>query len=114
MSMVHVNISPQIVEAKVNAMWKQILPELTQDILNDANQYVKWDTGAMHDTSEIHALPEKGVIIWQTSYAKRQYWDIKTAYTDMNPKATWRWFEVAKEAHMDRWEEQAQRLIDRL
>ena len=114
MSMVHVNISPQIVEAKVNAMWKQILPQITQEILNDANDYIKLDTGIMRDSSELHSRPEEGVIIWQTPYAKRQYWDIETAFTDKNPKATWRWFEVAKEAHMDRWEEQAQRLIDRL
>ena len=110
-----VQFNPQTVQAKILTMWNQILPQLTHEILEDAQQYVKvGTTGILRASAELHSDLDHGNIIWQTPYAKRQYWDIRTAYTDYNPLATWRWFETAKENHMSRWEEQAQRLIDAL
>ena len=35
-----------------------------------------------------------------------------TAYTDVNPNASWQWCEVAKTRHKKQWAEQAQRLME--
>ena len=86
-------------------------PELASEVLNDCNQYCKEDTGMLIASSYIHSDLDKGKLIWQTPYAKKQYWDIRTAYKTVNPGASWRWCEVAKKKHLKQWEIQAQRLV---
>ena len=97
---------------KVNEAWKKGLSMLTEEILNDTNDFVKFDTGALMASSYIHTDFKHGKLIWQTPYARRQYWEIKTAVTDINPRATWRWFEAAKRTHSAKWQMQAQRAVE--
>ena len=84
---------------------------LASEVLNDCNQYCKEDTGTLIASSLIHSRLDEGQLIWQTPYARRQYWAIRTAFTDVNPQATWKWCEVAKNHYKDRWERQLQMLI---
>lgn len=109
---VKINISKHAIEAKINGAWKKGLPILTEEILNDCNQYVKVDSHQLEQSALIHSRPQEGLLIWQTPYARRQYWEIQTAYKDVNPKATWKWCEVAKKNHFDQWQRQAQRLME--
>ena len=97
---------------KITNSFNTMVGMLSGEILNDCNQYCKQDTGALIASSYIHSQLDKGILIWQTPYARRQYYEIRTAYTDMNPNATWRWAEVAKQHHADQWARQAQRLIE--
>lgn len=85
---------------------------LSGEILNDCNQYCKQDKGMLIASSYIHSRLDEGLLIWQTPYAKRQYWEIKTAYTDVNPNATWKWCEAAKRTCKNKWDRQAQRLME--
>lgn len=98
--------------ARVKDAWTKGLPLLTEEIKNDCNEYCKEREGTLKMSSDIHSRPKDGVIVWQTPYARRQYWEIRTAYTDKNPLATWRWAEVAKRNHKAKWERQAQRLME--
>ena len=107
-----VNISKHAIEAKVQGAWNKGLALLTEEIKNDCNQYVKVDSHSLEQSADIHSRPELGLIIWQTPYARRQYWEIRTAYTDENPNATWKWCEVAKQRHKEQWSKQAQRLFE--
>ena len=95
---------------KINGAWKQTRAILAEEILNDCNYYCKRDRGDLIKSSLIHSKPKRGKLVWQTPYAKRQYWEIETAYTDENPNASWKWCEVAKQNHRERWERQAQAL----
>lgn len=98
---------------KVHSAWKNALPILSEEILNDCNEYCKMDTGALIASSYTHSKFKKGKLIWQTPYAKRQYWEIKTAITDNGkPKATWKWCEVAKKNHFEQWKRQADVLFN--
>lgn len=104
-----ININKTAVAAKVETAFKKGLPQLSEEILNDCNQYCKMDTGNLIASSYIHSKLDEGKLIWQTPYARRQYWEIRTAITDNgNPKATWKWCEAAKKAHLKQWERQAQ------
>ena len=94
--------------AKVNSAWKEARAKVAEEILNDCNEYCKRDRGDLIKSSLIHSKPKRGKLVWQTPYAKRQYWEIETAYTDENPNASWKWCEVAKQNHRERWERQAQ------
>lgn len=100
------------IKAKVQGAFKKGLGILTKEIMNDCNQYCKVRDGALEASALTHSIPKEGKIIWQTPYAKRQYWAIRTAITDINPLATWKWCEVAKMNHLDKWEKQAQRLME--
>lgn len=99
------------VMVKIQGIWDEKLPILAQEILNDCNQYCKEENGILIASSLTHSELDRGRLIWDTPYAKRQYWEIRTAYTDVNPHATWRWCEYAKNANIAKWEMIAQRLM---
>lgn len=99
------------ITAKIQGAWDKGLAILTEEIKNDANEYVKFDKGTLRASSDIHSRPQEGKIIWQTPYARRQYWAIETANKFPNPNATWKWFHVAKSKHLQRWIKQAERLV---
>ena len=94
---------------KVHGAWKAALPLTSEEILADCNEYCKRANGDLIRSSLIHSRPKKGKLVWKTPYAKRQYWKIETASTDKNPKATWKWCEVAKDENFDRWQQNAQK-----
>ena len=109
---VKISIPQHAVEAKVDGAFQKALAPLTEEILNDCNQYCKEDTGALIESSHIHSKTQDGKIVWQTPYARRQYWQIRTAHKTVNPGATWRWCEHAKRRHLTQWQQQAQRLFE--
>lgn len=109
---VRINVPKHAIEAKVQNAWDKGLPYLSEEILNDCNLYCKQDNGMLIASSLAHSRPQQGLLIWQTPYARRQYWAIKTAIPDVNPRASWKWCEVAKRKHMEQWQRQAQRLME--
>ena len=107
-----ITINRAEVKAKVDNAWKNGLPILSEEILNDCNQYVKVRHHQLEQSAITHSELDKGLLIWETPYAKRQYWEIQTALT---PGTTWRWIETAKRNHFDKWKNAAQRgFIDNL
>ena len=82
---VRINVNQHAIEAKVSGAFDKALPMLANEIQNDCNQYCKEDTGTLIASSLIHSRLDEGQLIWQAPYARRQYWEIKTAYKD--PKA---------------------------
>lgn len=109
---VKISISKSAVEAKVTGAFKNALPLLSEEILNDCNQFCKEDTGTLIASSLVHSRPQEGKLVWQTPYARRQYWAIRTAFKTVNPNATWRWCEYAKRKNLQKWQAQAQRLME--
>lgn len=107
---VRININENTIILKEEGAWKKVLPMLSSEILTDCNEYCKRDTGMLIASSLTHSRLNEGVLVWQTPYAARQYYEIRTAYKDKNPKATWRWVEVAKQHRKDRWERKAREI----
>lgn len=97
---------------KITNTFNSKLGMLASEVLNDCNQYCKEDTGMLIASSYIHSRLDEGKLVWQTPYARRQYWEIRTAYKTVNPGATWRWCETAKRLHLAKWQRQAQRLME--
>ena len=102
---VKIQINPNTVTAKVERAWQKGLKNLSDEILADCNEYCKEDQHTLIDSSYVHSTPENGRLVWQTPYAKRQYWEIKTSLT---PGRTWKWCETAKRKHKDRWQKLAE------
>ena len=90
-----------------NPLTSKGLEMLTSQVRRDCNMYCKEDTGMLIASSMIHSRLSEGLVIWQTPYAARQYYEIRTAYKDVNPNASWRWCEVAKNNYQAKWLEQA-------
>ena len=109
---VKIIFSREKVEARIKYAFGAGMGMLANEILNDCNQYCKEDTGMLIASSYIHSQLDDGKLIWQTPYARRQYWEIRTAIPDPNPNATWKWCEAAKKARLPIWEKQAQRLLE--
>lgn len=105
---VRIQINENSIQAKIDNAWESGLEMLCSQILRDCNMYCKEDTGMLIMSSYIHSRLKEGLLIWQTPYAARQYYEIPTAYKDVNPKASWRWCEVAKQNHLAEWGRQAQ------
>jgi len=101
-------IDARSIGVKIDNAWKSGLEMLSTQILKDCNFYCKEDTGLLIISSYIHSDLKRGRLVWQTPYAARQYYEIRTAYPDVNSNATWRWAEVAKKNHKDVWGRQAQ------
>ena len=109
---VKIEINKAQVLAKVGVAWSKATQPLAEEILADCNEYCKMDTGNLIASSQIHSQLDRGLLVWATPYAARQYYAIRTASTDKNPMATWRWAEVAKNHRFERWQQQAQRLME--
>ena len=106
-----IDIDVPKITRKVKKAWEKGLPQLSEEILNDCNQYCKEKTGALIASSYTASKPEKGELVWDTVYAARQYYEIPTAHTDVNPNASWKWCEVAQAKHGEQWNKQAQQLL---
>ena len=108
---VRIEIDDNKIRAKIDNTWENGLEMLSSQILKDCNEFCKMDTGMLIMSSYIHSDLKHGRLVWQTPYAARQYYEIKTAYTDQNPQAQWRWCEAAKTRYQDRWVKQAQAIV---
>ena len=105
---VRIEVNENSIKAKIDNTWQSGLEMLSSQILRDCNMYCKEDTGMLIMSSYIHSRLKEGLLIWQTPYAARQYYEITTAHKDVNPNASWRWCEVAKQNHLAEWGRQAQ------
>ena len=75
---------------------------VTERALTDSNKYCKFDQGELIASSKKASKPEEGLMIWDTVYAKRQYY-LDSANTDDNPDAQKMWAHVAHSKHNKEW-----------
>lgn len=76
---------------------------LSSQILADANKHARMDTGEMILSSQRASDYTKGLLVWDTVYAKRVYYT-GTPSTDRNPDAELMWVHVAKDRYGKDWE----------
>ena len=105
---VRIEINKHQVAAKVEGAWQKGLYALSGQVLMNCNEFVKHDQGTLESSSYAHSQLDKGKLIWQTPYAKRQYWEIKTSLT---PGRTLKWCETAKRKYKELWNRQAERAM---
>ena len=109
---VKIEVYPDKIQVKVDTAFKSGLEKLSTEILADCNEYCKMDTGTLILSSWVHSRLDKGLLIWNTPYAARHYYEIETASTDRNPQATWKWCEAAQTKWQDRWNRLAQKALN--
>ncbi len=102
---VRIEIQTSAVERRVKAAFDAGLGALSREVLKDCNRFCKRDTGALIASSLAYSQPDRGVLVWRTPYARRQYWAIPAS----GGGGTWRWCEAAKRRCARRWRDLAQR-----
>ena len=105
---IRIQIDPNKVGLKVQGAWKESLLPLSAQILQDCNQYVKVDQHTLESSSYAASDLNNGKLVWDTPYAKRQYWEIKTSLT---PGRKWKWCETAKRKFKSDWQKLAEKLL---
>lgn len=75
---------------------------LSSQILADSNKHARMDTGEMIMSSLRSSDLPKGVLEWNTAYAKRVYFT-GTPSTDRNPDAELMWVQVARDRYGKNW-----------
>ena len=109
---VKIKISESKIMATVDNTFANAREMISTQILRDCNRYCKEDTGMLIISSLIHSRLKDGLLIWNTPYAARQYYEIPTANKQPNPDASWHWVDVAKRIHGKDWVRQAQRAVE--
>ena len=105
---VRIEIDANKVGMRVKGAWDKSLTPLSSQILGDCNQYVKVDQHTLESSSYEASILREGKLVWDTPYAKRQYWEIKTSLT---PGRTWKWCETAKRKCKAEWQKLAEKLL---
>lgn len=110
---IKINIDTNAIANKIdNAIGKAQLA-LDEQVLKDSNYYIPFDTGELMRSSLRASQIGRGVIAWDTPYARRLYYNPQYNFRkDKNPNAQGLWFEAAKAQHYNEWVELAQKAID--
>ena len=96
------DVKKAIAEREARIKRAQIL--LDQTVAKDSNYYVPNDTGTLESSVLTGSKMGSGELIWNTEYAKKQYYGLENKSKDKNPNASMKWFERAKAVKLKEWE----------
>lgn len=80
------------IQAKIAAGKKQMIPAVTEAVIQYGNIFVREDQGALKNSALISSRLQEGKAVWDTPYAKKAYYT-GTPSTDVNPDASLMWAE---------------------
>jgi hypothetical protein len=76
---------------------------LDNEVLKDCTPYVPRITGALEQSGIDGTVIGSGLIVYNSPYARSQYYGEFTHSTQSHSQASREWFEVAKAAHGAAW-----------
>lgn len=97
-----VTFNMSAVKERIESAGQKAVFIVVQQALKDCNYYCKQDTSELIDSSILHSDFEKGILIWQTPYARYQYY-LDDTRKDKNPNASKMWAHVAFAKHKKEW-----------
>lgn len=101
----NVDFDPNAVSAKVQANVKQCQKMLDTQVLKDSNYYCPLDTSMLQKSAITNTVIGSGKVVWNTPYAREQYYGHPNKSHQKNPNAAMKWFEVAKSKNIKNWEQ---------
>lgn len=106
MAKLRVEVNTNGIARGIKNRWGSGLYRLCAVIRQDCNRYVRIDKGTLRKSSYSASQPDKGLIIWNTPYARRVYYT-GTPRTTKNAMASLQWCEKAKSQYLDKWRRMA-------
>ncbi len=108
---VKVEFNKAAVMARIKTAAEKAQIAVSEQALQDSNQYARHDQGQLIKSSMIASQPEKGLLIWDTPYARKVYFT-GTPSKDVNLNASLMWAHKARATYGDQWEEIAQKITN--
>lgn len=101
------------IEDKIAEATAEVKVTFSQQVLKDSNYFIPFDTGNLRDSSLIHSDFEAGLLVWETPYARRLYFNPQyNFHKDENPNASGLWYELARARFLSDWVRIVQREYD--
>ena len=98
--------------SKTDKRYQRGLKVATSELRRYANQYVRFLTGKTKDSSYIASDLSKGLVVYDTPYARYAYYnETNHVTTDHNPNARPKWGEYAIKHHLKDIERTVQREV---
>jgi len=111
---VEIDFPKQETMQKAQKRYTRALGVATSELRRYANQYVRFLTGKTRNSSYIASDLSKGLVVYDTPYARYAYYN-ETSHvtTDHNPNARPKWGEYAIRHHIRDIERTVQREVQR-
>jgi hypothetical protein len=93
-----INLSPTITKGRTLA--QRIKTQVTLAAREDTKPYVPYLSNALRASAELASVPEAGLLIYDTVYARAQYYGLPGKTT---PGTCMQWFEASKAANRYKW-----------
>jgi len=101
---VQVDFNAEGARRRIEGNLNRVQAALDGQVLKDSNYFCPQDQDLLIDSSIIASEPlGQGILIWDTAYAKKQYYELPNKSKDKNPNARMKWFEVAKAQNLKKW-----------
>lgn len=100
---VNVDLNEEQIRMKVDNATSQTQRILDSQVLKDSNYYCPMDTSTLQKSAILHSVIGSGKLVWQTPYARMQYYGCPNKSHQKNPNATMKWFESAKAKNLNNW-----------
>lgn len=91
-------------EARIKERLAKCQKKLDAQVLKDSNYYCPMFRGILQKSSILSTVIGSGKIVWNTPYAREQYYGKPNKSRDKNPNARMEWFEAAKSKNLRKWE----------
>jgi hypothetical protein len=101
-----IQFDPNSIMDKIRKRTEKAQYLLDMQVIKDSNLYCPEDVGDLQD-SAILGYKTGGQVVWDVEYAKNQYYSDNNKSKDKNPRASMKWFEVAKAENLQAWEKLA-------
>lgn len=86
--------------------------QLDLQVIKDSNVFCPEAEGTLKSSALIASRIGEGLVVWDTPYARKQYYQCPKKSKDKNPNARMRWFEHAKARMVRTWRRIAQEALD--
>ena len=80
---------------------------MTLAAIGDTRPYVPKLSGELVGSADASSRPAQGLIIYDTDYARAQYYGLPNKTTQFHPQAAMEWFAHSKAANKRKWEKVA-------
>lgn len=96
------------VAARIKAGTAAMIRTVSEQALSDCNYFAKRDQGTLIESSQTASDVENGLLVWDTPYARRQYYTGTPSLME-NPNASILWCEEAHDHFGQEWQQIAQK-----
>ncbi|MDI9498227.1 MAG: minor capsid protein [Bacillota bacterium] len=107
---VTVTFNKKAVAARLKAAGEKATLIMANEFLKDANSYARHYSGELIDSSIRASDPEKGLLVWDTPYARRVYYTGRPS-TDKNKQARLMWAHHAYKLNRAKYMRMAQKVV---